>query len=155
MTVKRKTSHGYIIRILQHFAIKLWNITNFVMLFQAVIRGKVHSKTNALSVNITVNDTFFWFLLEFKSSESIRESEVRTNSERKWHCDKHRRTDSRQTDKTVEFTTCTGPHFWNIFQVVQTQTTAAYCRILPTLDYLTMFEISFSGSSDTNHSSLL
>jgi valyl-tRNA synthetase len=30
MTEKRQTSHGYIIRILQHFATKLWNITNFV-----------------------------------------------------------------------------------------------------------------------------
>ena len=37
MTEKRQTSHGYIIRILQHFATKLWNITNFVMLFQAVM----------------------------------------------------------------------------------------------------------------------
>jgi valyl-tRNA synthetase len=37
MTEKRQTSQGYIIRILQHFATKLWNITNFVMLFQAVI----------------------------------------------------------------------------------------------------------------------
>jgi hypothetical protein len=36
MTEKRQTSQGYIIRILQHFAMKLWNITNFVMLFQAV-----------------------------------------------------------------------------------------------------------------------
>jgi hypothetical protein len=27
-----------IIRILQHFATKLWNITNFVMLFQAVMK---------------------------------------------------------------------------------------------------------------------
>jgi hypothetical protein len=35
---KRKTSQGYIIRILQHFATKLWNITNCVMLFQAVMR---------------------------------------------------------------------------------------------------------------------
>jgi valyl-tRNA synthetase len=34
MTEKRQTSQGYIIRILQHFATKLWNITNFVMLFQ-------------------------------------------------------------------------------------------------------------------------
>jgi hypothetical protein len=53
MTEKRQISQGYIIRILQHFATKLWNITNFVMLFQAVmkffvqikslvIRGKVH-----------------------------------------------------------------------------------------------------------------
>jgi hypothetical protein len=36
MTEKRQTSQGYIIRILQHFATKLWNITNFVMLFQAL-----------------------------------------------------------------------------------------------------------------------
>ena len=35
MTEKRQTSQGYIIRILQHFATKLRNITNFVMLFQA------------------------------------------------------------------------------------------------------------------------
>jgi hypothetical protein len=33
-----QTSQGYIIRILQLFATKLWNITNFVMLFQAVIK---------------------------------------------------------------------------------------------------------------------
>jgi hypothetical protein len=33
-----QTSQGYIIRILQHFAKKLWNITNFVMLFQAVMK---------------------------------------------------------------------------------------------------------------------
>jgi hypothetical protein len=38
MTEKRQTSKGYIIRILQHFATKLWNITNFVMLFQAVMK---------------------------------------------------------------------------------------------------------------------
>jgi valyl-tRNA synthetase len=36
MTEKRQTSQGYIIRILQHFATKLWNITNFVMLFQVL-----------------------------------------------------------------------------------------------------------------------
>ena len=56
MTEKRQTSQDYIIRILQHFATKLRNITNFVMLFQAemkflsrlvyikilVIRGKVN-----------------------------------------------------------------------------------------------------------------
>ena len=36
MTEKRQTSQGYIIRILQHFATKLRNITNFVMLFQLV-----------------------------------------------------------------------------------------------------------------------
>jgi hypothetical protein len=38
MTEKRQTSEGYIIRILQHFATKLWNITNFAMLFQAVVK---------------------------------------------------------------------------------------------------------------------
>ena len=38
MTEKRQNSQGYIIRILQHFATKLWNITNFVMLFQAVMK---------------------------------------------------------------------------------------------------------------------
>jgi hypothetical protein len=60
MTEKRQTAQGYIIRILQHFATKLWNITNFAMLFQAVmkflsrlveikilvIRGKVHWSIN-------------------------------------------------------------------------------------------------------------
>jgi hypothetical protein len=38
MTEKRQTSQGFIIRILEHFATKLWNITNFVMLFQAVMK---------------------------------------------------------------------------------------------------------------------
>ena len=38
MTEKRQTSQGYIIRVLQHFATKLWIITNFVMLFQAVVK---------------------------------------------------------------------------------------------------------------------
>jgi hypothetical protein len=37
MTEKRQTSQGYIIRILQHFATKLRNITNFVMFFQAAM----------------------------------------------------------------------------------------------------------------------
>ena len=50
MTEKRKTSQGYIIRILQHFATTLRNITNFVMVFQAVTkcpglsRSKFHLK---------------------------------------------------------------------------------------------------------------
>ena len=44
MTEKRQTSQGYIIRILQHFATKLWNITNFVMLFQAVKKFLSRSK---------------------------------------------------------------------------------------------------------------
>ena len=39
MTEKRQTPQGYIIRILQHFATKLQNITiNVVMLFQAVMK---------------------------------------------------------------------------------------------------------------------
>jgi hypothetical protein len=44
MTEKRQTSQGYIIRILQHFATKLWNITNFAMLFQAVMKCLSRSK---------------------------------------------------------------------------------------------------------------
>jgi hypothetical protein len=44
MTEKRQTSHGYIIRILQHFATKHWNIANFVMLFQAVMEFLSRSK---------------------------------------------------------------------------------------------------------------
>ena len=35
---------GLCIRILQHFATKLWNITNFVMLFQAVMKFLSRSK---------------------------------------------------------------------------------------------------------------
>jgi hypothetical protein len=35
---KWQTSQGYIIRILQLFATKLWNITNFAMFFQAVMK---------------------------------------------------------------------------------------------------------------------
>jgi hypothetical protein len=38
MTEKRQTSQVYIICILPHFATKLWNITNFVTLFQAVMK---------------------------------------------------------------------------------------------------------------------
>jgi hypothetical protein len=44
MTEKRQTSQGYIIRILQHFATKRRNITNFVMLFQAVVKVLSRSK---------------------------------------------------------------------------------------------------------------
>jgi hypothetical protein len=51
MTEKRQTLQGYIFRILQHFATKLRNITNFAILFQAVInfcpdlsRSKFHLK---------------------------------------------------------------------------------------------------------------
>jgi hypothetical protein len=39
MTEKRQTSqYSHIIGILQHFATKFWNITNFVMLFQAEMK---------------------------------------------------------------------------------------------------------------------
>jgi hypothetical protein len=38
MTEKQQTSQGYITRILQHFATRLQNITNFAMLFQAVVK---------------------------------------------------------------------------------------------------------------------
>jgi hypothetical protein len=41
---KLQISQGYIIRILQHFSTKLWNITNFVMLFQAVMKFLSRSK---------------------------------------------------------------------------------------------------------------
>ena len=58
MTEKRQTSQGYIIRILQHFATKLRNITNFVMLFEAVMkfcpglsRSKFHLKGERSIVN--------------------------------------------------------------------------------------------------------
>jgi hypothetical protein len=44
MTEKQQISQGYIIRILQHFATKLWNITNLVMLFQAVMKFLSRSK---------------------------------------------------------------------------------------------------------------
>jgi valyl-tRNA synthetase len=37
-----------IIRILQHFATKLWNITNFVMLFQAMMKFLSRSKFSLL-----------------------------------------------------------------------------------------------------------
>jgi hypothetical protein len=43
-----QTSQGYIFRILQHFATKLWNITNFVMLFQAVMKFLLRSKFSLL-----------------------------------------------------------------------------------------------------------
>jgi hypothetical protein len=52
MTEKRQTfTKLYIIRILQHFATKLQNITNFVMLFQAVM--KFLSRLSCLDQNFT------------------------------------------------------------------------------------------------------
>jgi hypothetical protein len=49
MTKKRQTSQGYIIRILQHFATKLRNITNFVMLFQGVMKFLVYNANGPLT----------------------------------------------------------------------------------------------------------
>jgi hypothetical protein len=43
-----QTSQGYIFRILQHFVTILWNITNFVMLFQAVMTFLLRSKFSLL-----------------------------------------------------------------------------------------------------------
>jgi hypothetical protein len=37
MTENCKLRKAIVIRILQHFATKLWNITNFVMLFHAIM----------------------------------------------------------------------------------------------------------------------
>jgi hypothetical protein len=48
-------TQGYIIRILQQFATKLWNITNFVMLFQAVMKilsRLVEIKTLVNNINV-------------------------------------------------------------------------------------------------------
>ena len=54
MTEKRQTSQGYIIRILQHFATKLPNITNFVMLFQAVMKFLSRSKFCSLGRRVKI-----------------------------------------------------------------------------------------------------
>ena len=55
MTEKRQISQGYVIRILQHFTKKLRNITNFVMLFQAVMKFLSRSKLCSLG-NRAIND---------------------------------------------------------------------------------------------------
>ena len=48
MTEKRQISQGYIFRILEHFATKLRNITNFAMFFQAVMKFLSKSKFELL-----------------------------------------------------------------------------------------------------------
>jgi hypothetical protein len=63
MTEKRQTSQGYIIRILQHFATKLWNIINFVMLFQAVMKFLSRSKFSLLrkwSIGFFAERAYLW-----------------------------------------------------------------------------------------------
>jgi uncharacterized membrane protein len=52
MTEKRQTSQGNIILILQHFATKLRNITNFVMLFQTCLDQNFTQKGKGLLVLI-------------------------------------------------------------------------------------------------------
>ena len=55
MTEKRQTSQGYIILILQHFATKLRNITNFVMLFfvQTCLDQNFTQKGKGLFVSVS------------------------------------------------------------------------------------------------------
>jgi hypothetical protein len=61
------TENGYIIRILQHLATKLWNITNFVMLFQAVMKFlrlveiKILSITQVVSFCCDFYSAIFFF----------------------------------------------------------------------------------------------
>jgi valyl-tRNA synthetase len=59
-----QTSQGYIIRILQHFATKLWNITNFVMLFQAVMKF----------LSIDLLSSKFWLIGEWSIDHILAES---------------------------------------------------------------------------------
>jgi hypothetical protein len=76
MTEKRQPSQGYIIRILQHFATKLWNITNFVMFLQAVMKFLSRLvEIKILSITQVVNWPFsrrhFWGAA-FSKSEIVR-----------------------------------------------------------------------------------
>jgi hypothetical protein len=63
MTEKRQTSQGYIIRILQHFATKLRNFTNFVMFFQAVMKFLSRSKFCLLG-NRSINQAFDFVFID-------------------------------------------------------------------------------------------
>jgi hypothetical protein len=60
-------SQGYIIRILQHFATKLWNITNFVMLFHAVMEFCLDLLRSKFWFNFTnsvnISDTGCWEII--------------------------------------------------------------------------------------------
>ena len=74
MTEKRQTSQGYIIRILQHFATKLRNITNFVMLFQAVMKFlsrlvEITILSITQVVNLALNDHFIFVTSQFLQNE--------------------------------------------------------------------------------------
>jgi hypothetical protein len=67
-----------IIRILQHFATKLWNIANFVMLFQAVMKilsRLLSSKfwlIGAMSIEKTKQLKAWVNLLSFAKHDSLK-----------------------------------------------------------------------------------
>jgi hypothetical protein len=71
MTEKRQTSQGYIIRILQHFATNLRNITNFVMLFQAVMKIFVHT---CLDQNFTQKGKGLYKVIDMRQTRKIYHS---------------------------------------------------------------------------------
>jgi hypothetical protein len=73
MTEKRQTSQGYIIRILQHFATKLWNITNFVMLFQAVMKFLSRSKLQHKNNNTKILNSDFQIKISFVAYKSLKD----------------------------------------------------------------------------------
>jgi hypothetical protein len=54
MTEKRQTSQGYIIRILQHFATKLRNITKFEIFVQAYLGHNFTQKGKGLLCQVFV-----------------------------------------------------------------------------------------------------
>jgi hypothetical protein len=82
MTEKRQTSQGYIIRILQHFATKLWNIINFVMLFQAVMKFLSRLvEIKILSITQVVNLRMLsWFISSFCCGQMLHFSPPRTQA---------------------------------------------------------------------------
>jgi hypothetical protein len=73
MTENCKLRKGYIIRILQHFATKLSNIINFVMLFQAVVKFLSRLVEFKILVNCMGNGPLKIFVKEFAiTGEAIR-----------------------------------------------------------------------------------
>jgi hypothetical protein len=79
MTEKRQTSQGYIIRTLQHHATKRRNITNCVMLFQAVM--KFLSRLVSLDQNFTQNEKGLLIRedLKYYFKFQVKIQELRTN----------------------------------------------------------------------------
>jgi hypothetical protein len=67
-----KISQGYIIRILQHFATKLGNITNFVMLFHAM-----------MEVCLDLLRSKFWLSGEWSIGEKLnKQNKLESSDER-------------------------------------------------------------------------